>query len=133
MASDTADNILWSQFTHPNVASAVQLSPQAQAALSRVTFSEMASPTPLQSVIQRAAMEAKTAGESQKSLFLVVGRGRRFAWNLIATSLINRSLHRRSRPSVVTKTIGEVGAGCVAAGTNISGMLVMQSAHDYSS
>lgn len=131
MASDTADNILWSHFTLPNAPATVQLSPQAQAALLRVTFSEMSSPTPLQSVIQRAATEAATAGESCKSLLLVVGRGRRLAVESHRDEL-DKLIAAQTHSSIsedVTKTIGAVGAGFVAAGTNVSGMLVMQSAH----
>ncbi|KAF8507595.1 Sodium/hydrogen exchanger family-domain-containing protein [Gautieria morchelliformis] len=131
MASDTADNILWSRFAHPNPASTVPLTPQTQGALSRVAFSETSSPMPLRSVIQRAAGEAKTASDSWKSLLLVVGRGRRLAAESHHDEL-DKLISEQAHTPVsgdVTRTIGEVAAGFVVAGTNVSGILVMQSTH----
>lgn len=137
MASDTADNILWSRFAHPNTASTVQVSAQVQSALVRVTFSELSSATPLQSVIQRAAMEAKrlVGGESGKSLLVVVGRGRRLPLESHRgelNQLIGAQQAHSSMSEDVTRTVGEVGAAFVvaASASNIGGMLVMQqSAH----
>lgn len=131
MASETADNILWSRFANPSAASTIPLPPQAQAALWRVTFSEMSSSTPLRAVIQRAATEAKTASESWKSLLLVVGRGRRLAVESHHKEL-QKIISEQTKSFIsgdVTKTIGEVAAGFVATATNASGILVMQSAH----
>ncbi|KAF8592107.1 potassium:hydrogen antiporter [Ramaria rubella] len=130
MASETADNILWSRFAHPNATSSAPLTPQVHALLSRVHFSETSSSTPLQAVIQRAASEAKTASESWKSLLLVVGRARRLAVESHYAELDNIISEQPHAliSSDVTRTIGEVAAGLVASGTNASGMLVMQAA-----
>lgn len=132
MASDTADNILWSQYANPNAASTIPLMPQVQAALRwRVTFSKTSSSTPLRSVIQRAAAEAKTASQSGKSLLVVVGRSRRLAVESHRDELRSIISDQAHSPisGDVTRTIGEVGAGFVATATNASGILVMQSAH----
>jgi K+:H+ antiporter len=91
----------------------------------------MSSAMPLLSVIERAAGEAKMASDSWKSLLLVVGRARRLAAESHHDEL-DKLISEQAHSSVsgdVTRTIGEVAAGFVAAGTNVSGILVMQSNH----
>ena len=133
IASDTADNILWSRFASPK-ASNSPLTPQAQAALCRVTFANDSSSSPLRAVIQRAALEFKAAADEYKSLLLVVGRARRLAvesHHAELHSIIAEQPHS-SIGGDVTRAIGGVAAGFVASATNAS-VLVMQAAHSSSS
>jgi hypothetical protein len=72
--------------------------------------------------------EASDAANANKSLLLVSGRGRRLAAESHRTELASIMAEQSSVNDGVAKTVGEVAAGFMA-GTNASGILVLQAAH----
>jgi hypothetical protein len=127
LASDTADNLLWSKYTytspphfhHPNVTSA----------LSRISFRTENASKPLQHVVQLAKVEASTAIErSGKTLVVLAGRSRRLAVEELGGELRGITSEAASAiGSSVPKTLGDVGAALVATHVNAS-LLVLQAA-----
>ncbi|KAF8759943.1 Sodium/hydrogen exchanger family [Rhizoctonia solani] len=75
LQSETADNLFWTQM----VSSSDAQSPAIQGALSRITFVEDESPTPLAGILKQCSNEHDSAVASSKALLVVVGRGRRLA------------------------------------------------------
>lgn len=123
LASDTADNLIWERYTHASGAS----SPSVAAALSRINFNTKSSPRPLHTVIEMANSEVTLHAPSGKALVVVVGRSRRMAVESHQAELRGLISERKyTIGSEVSKTLGDVGAAVVAAGTNAS-LLVMQS------
>jgi len=129
MASETADNILWSKYANHTVKTASPLPSQVRTALWRVRFSEVSSPVPLRSVIQRASTDI--AGIGDASLLIVTGRSRRLAAESHRAEL-DSIIAERGHTSIngdVARTVGEVAAGLIAGAINASGILVVQAAH----
>ncbi|KAF8511629.1 Sodium/hydrogen exchanger family-domain-containing protein [Hysterangium stoloniferum] len=126
IASDTADNIVWLRYAKHATAPHSQLSPQARSAMRRITFSETSSPLPLRSTLELAAKEASGVANASKSLLLVSGRGRRFTPESHRAELDSILAEQSSVNADVAKTVGEVGAGFMAAGTKSNGILVLQ-------
>jgi len=115
MQSETVDGVTWTRYAGSPAEGA---NDRALAdALSRVTFEELASPTPLQGALRRAGMLERA--------IVVVGRSRRFAVEDHHAEL--RTLQAEYGPmrADVRKTIGNVGTAFVMAGVNAS-LLVMQ-------
>ncbi|KAF8524646.1 cation/H+ exchanger [Hysterangium stoloniferum] len=125
MASDAADDIMWLRYAKHSTVSHSQLSPQARSALCRMAFSVISSPLPLRSIIELAAKAASDAANGNKSLLLVSGRGRRFAAETHRAEL-NSIMAESSVNADIAKTVGEVGAGFIAAAIKASGILVLQ-------
>ncbi len=127
LASDTADNLLWSKYTytssphfhHPNITSA----------LSRITFRTENASKPLQHVVQLAKEEASTAiARSGKTIVVLAGRSRRLAVEELGGELRGITSEAASAiGSSVPKTLGDVGAALVATHVNAS-LLVLQAA-----
>lgn len=123
MASDTADNILWDRYTNPaNSHSSVITS-----ALTRITFSEQTSGTPLHSVAAMVKEEVeKVAVQSGRTVIVLAGRSRR-----MAVASLGRELRKMIAElgahvgSSVPKTMGDVGAALVVSKVNAS-LLIMQ-------
>ncbi|KAJ7579934.1 Sodium/hydrogen exchanger family-domain-containing protein [Mycena floridula] len=114
LASDTADNLIWDRYTRTE-------------SLSRITFNQKQSPSPLSAVIQFVSDEASTVGAG-KNLIVVTGRSRRMAvesHKAELTKLIADS--PSSIGSSVPKTLGDVGAALVAAGAKAN-LLIVQAA-----
>jgi hypothetical protein len=122
MQSETADGVTWARYASPpstEFPSPGAASDRALAdALSRVTFEELASPTPLHAALRRAGMLERA--------IVVVGRSRRLAVEDHHAEL--RMLEEEHDGAVradVRKTLGDVGTAFVMAGSNAS-LLVMQ-------
>ncbi|KAH9065205.1 Sodium/hydrogen exchanger family-domain-containing protein [Lactarius vividus] len=115
MQSETADGVTWARYAPP---AATTTSDRALAdALSRVTFEELASPTPLHAALRRA-------GTLERAI-VVVGRSRRLAVEDHHVELrILEEEHGAVRADV-RKTVGDVGTAFVMAGVNAA-LLVMQ-------
>ncbi|KAI0677244.1 Sodium/hydrogen exchanger family-domain-containing protein [Trametes maxima] len=119
LASDTADDLLWARFT--TSANAV---PELSEALSRITFTEEASNTPLHSIVDLA----KRTPPSRARLLLVTGRARRMAVESHFDELRRLCIeHNASLGTELPKVLGEVASAFVAAGLSAS-MVVVQAA-----
>ncbi|KAI0263974.1 Sodium/hydrogen exchanger family-domain-containing protein [Gloeopeniophorella convolvens] len=111
LQSETADGVAWARFAAP-----VSLSPVDAAALARVTFEELTTPTPLHTALQRArALGGRT--------LVVVGRARRLAAEDHTAEL--RVLGERDAPSELRKTLGDTASAFVLAGVDVD-LVVMQ-------
>ncbi|ETW84079.1 potassium:hydrogen antiporter [Heterobasidion irregulare TC 32-1] len=118
LQSETADNILWSQFT----SSGTSHSQDVASALTRITFTEESTSKPLHRTIEMAAQLAQLP----RSLFIVAGRSRRMAVDSHQAEL--RQLIAEKGISVgseAPKTLGDVAAAYVATGVNAS-LVVLQ-------
>ena len=123
MQSETADGVTWARYVPPQLES-LKEAPMAAAsdraladALSRVTFEELTSPTPLQAAMQHAG----TLGPA----IVVVGRSRRLAVENHHAELRTLEEQHGAVRADVRKTVGDVGTAFVMAGINAS-LLVMQ-------
>ncbi|KAH8989116.1 Sodium/hydrogen exchanger family-domain-containing protein [Lactarius akahatsu] len=115
MQSETADGVIWARYAPP---AAAATNDRALAdALSRVTFEELASPTPLQAALRRA-------GALERAI-VVVGRSRRLAVEDHHAELRMLEEEHGAVRADVRKTVGDVGTAFVMAGTNAT-LLVMQ-------
>ncbi|KAH9035599.1 Sodium/hydrogen exchanger family-domain-containing protein [Lactarius hengduanensis] len=115
MQSETADNVTLARYAPPAAAAA---SDRALAdALSRVTFEELASPTPLHAALRRA-------GTLERAI-VVVGRSRRLAVEDHHAELCMLEEEHGAVRVDVRKTVGDVGTAFVMAGVNAT-LLVMQ-------
>ena len=126
MASDTADNILWDRYTNAsNTHSSVITS-----ALTRITFSEQTSETPLHTVTELVKGEAdrvSAVSSGSRTVIVLCGRSRRMAVTPLGRELrrLIGETHGVSVGSSVPKTLGDVGAALVVSRVNAS-LLVMQ-------
>lgn len=123
MQSETADGVTWARYVPPQLES-LKEAPMAAAgdraladALSRVTFEELTSPTPLQAAMRHAG----TLGPA----IVVVGRSRRLAVENHHAELRTLEEQHGAVRADVRKTVGDVGTAFVMAGINAS-LLVMQ-------
>ncbi|KAH9038327.1 Sodium/hydrogen exchanger family-domain-containing protein [Lactarius pseudohatsudake] len=115
MQSETADNVTLARYAPP---AAATTSDRALAdALSRVTFEELASPTPLHAALRRA-------GTLERAI-IVVGRSRRLAVEDHHAELRMLEEEHGAVRADVRKTVGDVGTAFVMAGVNAT-LLVMQ-------
>ncbi|GJJ07145.1 hypothetical protein Clacol_001345 [Clathrus columnatus] len=131
IASDIADDLLWFQYTRSDSSAGSSLSPDIKLALSRVTFTENSSSTPLRSVIHHARNLIPGSAAANRSLILVSGRGRRLGLDnhqVELETLLSESSRSTSMPPDVTKTVGEVAAGFMVALPTVSGIMVLQAA-----
>ncbi|KAH9080284.1 Sodium/hydrogen exchanger family-domain-containing protein [Lactarius deliciosus] len=115
MQSETADGVTLARYAPP--AAAATSDRALVDALSRVTFEELASPTPLHAALRRA-------GTLERAI-VVVGRSRRLAVEDHHAELrMLEEAHGAVRADV-RKTVGDVGTAFVMAGVNAT-LLVMQ-------
>ncbi|QRW16338.1 potassium/sodium hyperpolarization-activated cyclic nucleotide-gated channel 4 [Rhizoctonia solani] len=124
LQSETADNLFWTQM----VSSSDAQSPAIQGALSRITFVEDESPTPLAGILKQCSNEHDSAVASSKALLVVVGRGRRLAAESHTDEL--REIIAASNASgtiggEVRRTVGDVATAFVATGAKAS-LFVLQ-------
>jgi len=117
LASDTADNLIWERYASPD--------PSLASALSKITFSTIKSPKPLQSVVEFfSGVEVQRTGRSH--VVAVLGRSRRMAVERLDGELQSLMSQRNiSMGSAVRKTLGDVGAALVTTSVNAS-LLVVQ-------
>jgi len=126
LASDTADNICWFKYAPAQAGStAPERTPRVVDALNRVTFNSLASPTPLNALVQQAAEKA-TAGR----LIVVVGRAKRLAveshQDEMKTILGDQhGFGHGGLGNEIRQTIGDVATAFVVSGVS-AGLLVMQ-------
>ncbi|KAG2130746.1 Sodium/hydrogen exchanger family-domain-containing protein [Suillus clintonianus] len=119
MQSETADSVIWSRYASRDLAVAGIPAP-LRAALSRIDFSNLASPVPLHAAIQRASMYQR--------VLVVTGRSKRLAVEDHSAELKDLvEEHRIVGHEVMTKTIGDVATAFVVSGC-ASGMVVLQAA-----
>jgi len=128
-----ADNIAWDSFASSTGENSAR-SPTLGDALSRVTFGELSSPTPLANTLERAGEEAKQVTAQNKSMLVVVGRARRLAVESHEAEL-GVLLAEQGAGQVgteVRKTIGDVGCAFAISATKAS-LLVVQACEAASS
>ncbi|KAG2013017.1 potassium:hydrogen antiporter [Coprinopsis cinerea AmutBmut pab1-1] len=126
LASDTADNILWDRYTNPSNTH----SPVIISALSRITFSEQTSATPLQTVTELVKAEV-TRAEAMlgRTVIVLAGRSRRMAVEPLGRELRRLISETGSHiGSSVPKTLGDVGAALVVTKANASLLILQASA-----
>ncbi|HEV7738105.1 MAG TPA: hypothetical protein VGO47_12145 [Chlamydiales bacterium] len=127
MASDTADNILWTHYTHKGTIEGH--APYLREILRRLKFADLQTPLPLRAVIQQSSKEVKDS--TGTSFLMVTGRSRRLAAesHQVELSSIVAERNDASISNDVTKTVGEVATAVMAAGINVNGLLVIQAAN----
>jgi hypothetical protein len=120
LASNTADDIIWSRYASPFDAGGPDAS-----ALSRITFDSTSSSEPLHTIIELVKAEMLQS-VSSKDMIVVTGRSRRMAVESHQVELQKLILESGSPiGSSVSKTLGDVGAALVATSTS-AGLLVLQ-------
>lgn len=125
MTSDTADNVIWDRYTR-HAADTKTVS-----ALSRITFSVQDSAQPLHTVIDLVKAQV-TGVAAKRNLVVLAGRSRRMAVESHKVELQELITEQGSSiGSSVPKTLGDVGAALVAAGTTAS-LLILQAAVSHS-
>ncbi|KAH8109265.1 Sodium/hydrogen exchanger family-domain-containing protein [Phellopilus nigrolimitatus] len=126
LQSETADNIAWARYATPPAGETYP--PRVVEALTRMTFSELASPTPLQAIIEQTMAQMGHAAAHEKSPIVVLGRSRRLAVEDHHAELKALAETHGAVGSEVKKTIGDVATALVIAGCN-AGLVVMQAAN----
>ncbi|KAK0491525.1 Sodium/hydrogen exchanger family-domain-containing protein [Armillaria novae-zelandiae] len=120
LASDTADNLIWSKYTSTPLPGHT---PAITSALSRITFSTQEAHEPL-----RAVLDLVNVGGGGTNVIVVMGRSRRMAVESHKKELAKIVAEKGgSIGSSVAKTLGDVGAALVADGARAS-LLVVQAA-----
>ncbi|CAA7264256.1 unnamed protein product [Cyclocybe aegerita] len=119
----TADNLLWSKYTTPSTVHPSNVA----SALTRISFVHESATKPLHLVAELAKQEAAISlALSGKTLIVLAGRSRRMAVENLGGEL--KTLIAQTGSSIsssVPKTLGNIGAGLVAAGVNAS-LLILQ-------
>jgi hypothetical protein len=118
LQSETADSITWVKYATRPGSAATTDGPTLNEPLSRVTFEEIASPTPLHAALHHART-------LKQRPIVVVGRSRRLAVEDHHAELrILEGEHSAVRADV-RKTVGDIGTAFVSAGFDAN-LLVMQ-------
>ncbi|TRM67508.1 Sodium/hydrogen exchanger family-domain-containing protein, partial [Schizophyllum amplum] len=126
LRSDTADHLLWETYAG---GSTTKHTPDVAAALARITFDSQTLARPLHSVLDLAASQGKAGLGEGKAVIVVAGRSRRMAVDSHQAELQELVAEKGSGiASSVPKTLGEVGAALVAAGTGAN-LLILQAAN----
>lgn len=117
LASDTADNIIWSRYTAPSST----IDADTASALSRIQFHTTSSSKPLHTIVDLVTVETS----QPKNVIVLAGRSRRMATESHSAELHHIISTSASVGSSVSKTLGDVGAALVAKGTSAS-LLILQ-------
>lgn len=126
LQSETADNVVWARYTSHAHAPAAD-SPLA-AALSRIEFTELPTPSPLRTVVEYASRTLEAVEERQTKMLVITGRSRRLAVENHHAELRQLSEeYGGGMTSEVKKTIGDVAMSFVLTGSKAS-IVVMQAA-----
>lgn len=123
MQSETADNVIWTRY-----ASREQDDTPLSAALARIEFSEVRTPTPLHTVVERSTHIAESASERGCRPMVIVGRSRRLAVENHHSELKQLMEQHSAFGSEVRKTVGDVAAALMATGCKAS-IVVLQAAN----
>ena len=118
LQSETADNIAWARYTRPE-------DPSLTPALSRMTFTEVSSPTPLHYIIERALQLSEEAVEERSRLLIHAGRSRRLAVENHHAELKTVMEEHGGVANEVKRTVGDVTTALVVSGCQAS-MIVFQ-------
>lgn len=125
LQSETADNIAWSGYaSYPGQDKHNSLTD----ALSRVHFTELATPYPLHAAVEDASSLLNDLIERKSKLLVMAGRSRRLAAESHHMELKQLMDERGSVGSEVKKTIGDVATAFVVSGCK-AGLVVVQAAH----
>ncbi|OSC97499.1 hypothetical protein PYCCODRAFT_1377092 [Trametes coccinea BRFM310] len=121
LQSETADNIAWSRYTHPDASSDPALAP----ALSRMVFSEVATPAPLRYIIKQALGMSQNALEERSRLLILAGRSRRMAVENHHAELKSVMEEHGGVANEVKRTVGDVATSLVVSGC-LASVIVFQ-------
>jgi len=124
--SETADNIIWAKYASQSEG-VTPHSSRVLDALTRITFDELGSPIPLQTVIEQTNAQLEYARQLQKSLIVVLGRSRRLAVENHMKELKEMVEAQGGIGSEVKKTVGDVATAVIVSGCNVS-LVVVQAA-----
>jgi hypothetical protein len=117
LQSETADGVTWAKYaTRPSPTATDD--PTLNEALSRVTFEELASPTPLHTALHHART-------LKHRPIVVIGRSRRLAVEDHHAELRMLEGEHSAVRADVRKTVGDIGTAFVSAGFDAN-LLVMQ-------
>ncbi|KIP06857.1 hypothetical protein PHLGIDRAFT_106504 [Phlebiopsis gigantea 11061_1 CR5-6] len=125
MQSETADNILWQRYSAPSETDS--LDGIAAAALERIEWREVSTPTLLRAVVEYATQLEDATGERKSRLTVVAGRSRRLAVENHHAELKSLMDEHGGVASEVKKTVGDVAAALIVSGNKTS-IVVMQAA-----
>lgn len=124
LQSETADSVTWARYTmRPQKA---PLSPLTDA-LSRIEFTELATPAPLHAAVESATSQLDSLLEKRSRLLVVAGRSRRLAVESHQQELRELTEEHGSVGHEVKKTIGDVATAFVISGCK-AGLVVVQAA-----
>lgn len=123
LQSANEDSLALSRYTGTNRPA---LSDALEGALTRFTFEDLATPTPLHGLVQRANEEKASLEKDQKNLLIVVGRGRRLTPESHHAELRGFIQENQNKGGEVSRTVGDM-ATAFMIGVKAS-VLVMQAA-----
>ncbi|OSD06190.1 hypothetical protein PYCCODRAFT_1450191 [Trametes coccinea BRFM310] len=123
LQSETADSIAWARYTRPDASA----DPSLATALTRMVFTEAATATPLQHIIDTARSMSDSAQTGQSRLLVLTGRSRRLAAEDHHNELKSIMQEHGSVASEVRKTVGDVATSLVVSGCETS-IVVVQAA-----
>ncbi|KAI0372319.1 hypothetical protein BV20DRAFT_1051050 [Pilatotrama ljubarskyi] len=121
LQSETADNIAWSRYTHPDARSNPTLAP----ALSRMDFSEVGTPEPLRYIIRQSLSMSQSVVEERSRLLILAGRSRRLAVENHHAELKSVMEEHGGIANEVKRTVGDVATALVVSGCQAS-LIVFQ-------
>src|SRR5712691_9841345 len=132
LQSETADGICWARYAAAAPSSVEQSHNNTQHslrdALSRATFEDLASPTPLHATLQRVRLiqQQQHSSAAAAAVVVVIGRSRRMAVEDHHAELRTLETEYAGAPvrADVRKTVGDVGTAFVMAGIDAN-LLVM--------
>ena len=127
MQSETADSVTWARFaTHPPPGKDDPVT-SFRSALSRIQFSEVATPVPLHAILQQVASQV----EIRPRVLVVVGRSRRLAVEDHRQELKQLMEKEGQVGNEVRQTIGDVATAFMIAGRG-AGIVVLQASNESS-
>ncbi|KAI0332794.1 hypothetical protein GY45DRAFT_1245845 [Cubamyces sp. BRFM 1775] len=121
MQSETADNIAWARYAHPEAAD-----PSLAPALARMSFSEVTTAEPLHHIVKEALAMSRTVNEKSR-LLVLTGRSRRLAVEDHSAELKGVMEEYGAIANEVKRTIGCVAASLVVSECQAS-IIVFQAA-----
>ncbi|EPQ54638.1 hypothetical protein GLOTRDRAFT_77272 [Gloeophyllum trabeum ATCC 11539] len=126
LQSETADNIIWNRYASRN--GSEKPSAAVQAALSRIAFIDLPTPTPLHSITTQAAEKFQSLVQHHTRMLVVTGRSRRLAVESHHQELKGLMEEHGNVGPEVRKTIGDVATSFVITRSYV-GIVVVQAAN----